>query len=73
MPYTRRKLKRVPFYLKKIIFDFKKKLDKIKKKGKGKVVKGSFGLTFNKIKNNKDNIKKKALSLKKRERVIIIH
>ena len=53
--------------------NFKKKLDKIKEKGKGRVAKGSFGFTFNKIKNNKDNIKKKTLSLRKRERVIIIH
>ena len=53
--------------------DFKKKLDKIKEKGKGKVVKKSFGLTFDKVKNDKDNIKKKASSLRKKERVIIIY
>ena len=53
--------------------DFQKKLNKIKKKGKGRVVKGFFGLTFNKVKNNKDNIKKKALSLRKKERAIIIY
>ena len=53
--------------------DFKKELNKIKKKGKGKVAKGFFGLTFNGVKNNKDNIKKKTLSLKKRERAIIIY
>ena len=53
--------------------DFENKLDKIKKKGKGKVAKGFFGLTFNKIKNNKNSIKKKTSFLKKRKRVIIIH
>ena len=41
------------------MFNFKRKLDKVKKKGKGKVVKGFFGLTFNGVRNNKDNIKKK--------------
>ena len=40
------------------MFDFKKKLDKIKEKGRGKVAKGFFNLTFNGVKNNKDNIKK---------------
>ena len=53
--------------------DFKKKLDKIKEKGKGRVIKGFFGPIFNEVRNNKDNIKKKTLSLRKRERVIIIH
>ena len=58
---------------KKVTSDFKKKLDKIKEKDKGKVAKGSFGLTFNKVKNDKDNTKRKTLSLRKRERAIIIH
>ena len=53
--------------------DFKKKLDKIKEKGKGKVAKGSFGPTFDEMRDNKDNIKRKASSLRKKERVIIIH
>ena len=57
----------------KVISDFKKELDKIKKKGKGKVVKGFFGPTFDEVRNNKDSIKRKALFLRKRERVIIIH
>ena len=39
--------------------DFKNKFNKIKKKGKGRVAKGFFGLTFNKVRNNKDNTKKK--------------
>ena len=37
------------------------------------MAKGFFGLTFDKVKDNKDSIKKKASSLRKRERVIIIH
>ena len=53
--------------------DFKKELDKIKEKDKGRVAKGFFGLTFDGVRNNKDNIKKKTLSLRKKERVIIIH
>ena len=53
--------------------DFKKELNKIKEKGRGRVVKGFFGLTFDKVRNDKDNIKKKTSSLRKKERVIIIH
>ena len=53
--------------------DFKKKLDKIKEKGRGRVAKGFFGPTFDEVRNDKDNIKKKASSLRKRKRVIIIH
>ena len=37
------------------------------------MAKGFFGLTFDEVKNNKDSIKKKALSLRKREKVIIIY
>ena len=53
--------------------DFKKELNKVKEKGNGRVAKGFFGLTFKGVKNNKDSIKKKALFLRKRERVIIIY
>ena len=53
--------------------DFKKKLNKVKEKGKGKVIKGFFGPTFDEMRNNKDSTKKKTLSLRKRKRVIIIH
>ena len=53
--------------------DFKKKLNKIKEKGKGKIAKGFFGLTFDGVKNDKNNIKRKALFLRKRERAIIIY
>ena len=53
--------------------DFENKLDKIKKKGKGKVVKGFFNPTFDGVRNNKNSIKRKTLSLRKRERAIIIY
>ena len=58
---------------KKIISDFKKELNKIEKEGKGRVTKGFFGLIFDGVRNNKDSIKRKTLSLRKREKVIIIH
>ena len=53
--------------------DFENKFNKIKEKGKGRVAKGSFGLTFNGVRDNKNNIKKKALSLRKKKRAIIIY
>ena len=37
------------------------------------MAKGFFGLTFDEMRNNKDNIKKKISPLRKRERAIIIH
>ena len=58
---------------KKVMFEFKKEFDKVKEKGRGRVAKGFFGLTFDKVRNNKDNIKRKALFLKKRKRAIIIY
>ena len=58
---------------KKIVSDFKKEFNKIKEKGKGRVVKGFFNLTFDGVKNNKNSTEKKALSLRKREKAIIIH
>ena len=58
---------------KKVVSDFKKEFNKIKEKGKGRVAKGSFGFTFDRVRDNKNSIKKKALSLRKRERAIIIH
>ena len=61
------------FLFKKVISDFKKEFSKIKEKGKGKVAKGFFGLIFNGIRDDKDNIKRKTSSLKKRERAIIIY
>ena len=53
--------------------DFKKKFNKVKEKGKGRVAKRSFGLTFDGVRDDKDNIKKKALFLRKREKAIIIY
>ena len=53
--------------------DFEKKLNKIKEKGKGKVVKRFFGLTFDGVRDNKDSIERKALFLRKREKAIIIY
>ena len=67
------KIKAGTLLFRKVVSDFEKELDKIKEKGRGKVAKGSFGLTFDKVRNDKDNIEKKALSSRKRERVIIIH
>ena len=37
------------------------------------MAKGFFGLTFDGVRDNKDNIKKKASSLRKKKRAIIIH
>ena len=58
---------------KKIMSNFKKEFNKVKEKGKGRVAKGFFGLTFDGVKDNKDSIKKKALFLRKRKRAIIIY
>ena len=53
--------------------DFKSKFDKIKEKVKGKVAIEFFGPTFDGVRNNKDSIKRKTLSLRKREKAIIIY
>ena len=53
--------------------DLENEFDKVKEKGRGKVAKRVFGFIFDGVKNDKDSIKKKALSLRKRERVIMIH
>ena len=58
---------------KKVTSDFEKELDKVKEKGRGKVAKGFFGPTFDGVRNDKDSIKKKASSLRKKKRAIIIH
>ena len=58
---------------KKVMFDFEKEFNKVKEKGKGRVAKGFFGLTFDGVRNNKDNIKWKTLFLRKREKAIIIY
>ena len=67
------KIKAGTFLFRKVVSDFEKEFDKVKEKGKGKVAKGFFGLTFNGVKDNKDSIKRKALFLRKRERAIIIY
>ena len=67
------KIKAGTLLFRKVMFDFEKELDKIKEKGKDRVAKGSFGLTFDGVRNNKNSIKRKALFLRKRERAIIIY
>ena len=67
------KIEKYTLLFKKIVSDFKKEFDQKKEKGKDKIAKGFFGLTFNGVRDNKDDIKKKALSSRKRERAIIIH
>ena len=53
------KIKKYTLLFKKVTSDFKKELDKEEKKRRGRVAKESFGLIFNKVKNNKNGIKKK--------------
>ena len=67
------KIKAGTLSFKKVTSDFKKELDKVKEKGKGKVAKGSFGPTFDGVKDNKDSTKRKASSSRKRERATTIH
>ena len=67
------KIEECTLLFRKIISDFKKELDKEKEKGRGKVTKGSFGLTFDEVRDNKDGIKKTTLFSRKRERAIIIY
>ena len=57
----------------KVVSDFKKEFDKVKEEGRGRVAKGFFGLTFDGVKDNKDSTERKALSLRKKERAIIIY
>ena len=67
------KIEKYTLLFRKVMSDFKNELDKKKKEGKGKVAKGFFGPTFDRVRNDKDGIKRKALSLRKRKRAIIIH
>ena len=67
------KIKICTLLLRKVMSDFKKELNKNAEKDGGKVAKGSFGLTFNGVRDNKDSIKRKASFSRKRERVIIIY
>ena len=61
------------FLFKKVMSDFKREFNKVEEKGRGKVVKGFFGFTFDGVRDDKDSIKRKALFLRKRERAIIIY
>ena len=65
------KIKECTLLFRKVMFNFKKELDKKKEERKGRVAKGLFGLTFNGVIDNKDGIKRKALSSRKRKKVII--
>ena len=56
------KIKEYTLLFRKVVSDFKKELDKEEEKGRGKVAKGFFGLTFDKVRDNKNGIKRKALS-----------
>ena len=67
------KIKACTFLLKRVMSDLNKEFDKKKEKGRVRVAKGLFGPTFNRVRDNKDSIKRKALSSRKRERVIIIY
>ena len=69
----RNKVKACTLFFKQITSDFENELDKVKEKGKGRIAKGFFGLTFDRVRDNKDSIERKALSLRKRERTIIIY
>ena len=53
--------------------DFEKEFDREEEKGRGRVVKGSFGLTFDGVRDNKDGIKRKASFLRKKRKAIIIY
>ena len=56
-----------------IMSDFEKELDKDTEKRKGRVAKGVFRLTFDGVRDNKDSIKRKTSSSRKRKRAIIIY
>ena len=67
------KIKAGTLSFRKVASDFEKELDKVEEEGRSRVAKGFFGLTFDGVRDDKDSIKRKALSLRKRERAIIIH
>ena len=56
------KIEKYTLLFKKVMSNFEKELDKEKEKGRGKVAKGLFGPIFDKLRNNKDSIKRKTLS-----------
>ena len=53
------KIEKYTFLFKRVMSDNKEKLDKEKEKGKGKVVKGSFGPTFDEVEIIRTVLKKK--------------
>ena len=57
----------------KIISDFKEELNKDVEEDKGIVAKGSFGLTFDGVRDDKNNIKREISFSRKKEKAIIIH
>ena len=61
------KIEKCTLLFKKVMSDFKKELNKEKEKGKSKVAKGFFGLIFDEVKDNKDGIKKKTSSSRKKK------
>ena len=67
------KIKAGTLLFRKVVSDFKREFDKVKEKGRGRVAKGFFGLTFDGVRDDKDSIKKKTLFLRKREKAIIIY
>ena len=67
------KIKKCTFLFKKVMSNFKQELNKEMEKRRGRVAKEFFSLTFDKVRNNKDGIKRKALSSRKRKRAIMIH
>ena len=55
-------MKRIEAYtllFRKVTFDFEEKFDKDMEEGSGRVAKRTFSLTFNAMRDNKDNIEKK--------------
>ena len=60
------KIEECTLLFKKVMSDFKKEFDKEKEERKSRVVKGFFGLIFNEVRDNKDDIKKKSLVLEEK-------
>ena len=61
------KIEECTLLFRRVVSDFERELDKKKEKDRGKVAKGFFGPTFDGVRDDKDGIKRKALSLRKRE------
>ena len=67
------KIEECTLLFRKIVSDFKREFDKEEEKGRGRVAKEFFGLTFDGVRDDKDGTEKKALSSRKRKKAIIIH